>query len=583
MNKLLRFKKGVRDPSGMLSSWLPKLDCCRWTGVKCDNITGRVTQLSLPCHTTQPEVVAYQEKDDKSHCLTGEFSLTLLELEFLSYLDFSNNDFKSIQYSPMGSHKCVHLPKEIDWLQSVTMLPSLLELTLENCQLENIYPFLHCDISHIDLSQNRINSQLPERFPNFRSIQTLFLSDNYLKGPIPNWLGQLEELKELDLSHNSFSGPIPEGLGNLSSLINLILESNELNGNLPDNLGHLFNLETLAVSKNSLTGIVSERNLRSLTNLKSFSMGSPSLVYDFDPEWVPPFQLVSISLGYVRDKLPAWLFTQSSLTDLKILDSTASFEPLDKFWNFATQLEYFVLVNSTINGDISNVLLSSKLVWLDSNNLRGGMPRISPEATFLTPWAPCLTFVLYIWKATSYLGSVPLEIYMLTGLQSLNLSHNQLMGTIPQEIGNLKQLEAIDLSRNQFSGEIPVSLSALHYLSVLNLSFNNLMGKIPSGTQLGSTDLSYIGNSDLCGPPLTKICPQDEKSHNITKPVREEDDDDDKSEVYSWFYMGMGIGFAVGFWGVFGTILFNRRCRHVYFRFLHRMYDFVIRKMTSIY
>ena len=106
MNTLLRFKKGVRDPSGMLSSWLPKLDCCRWTGVKCDNITGRVTQLSLPCHTTQPEVVAYQEKDDKSHCLTGEFSLTLLELEFLSYLDFSNNDFKSIQYSPMGSHKC---------------------------------------------------------------------------------------------------------------------------------------------------------------------------------------------------------------------------------------------------------------------------------------------------------------------------------------------------------------------------------------------------------------------------------------------------------------------------------------------
>ncbi|KAL5139649.1 Receptor-like protein EIX2 [Glycine soja] len=862
MNTLLRFKKGVRDPSGMLSSWFPKLDCCRWTGVKCDNITGRVTQLNLPCHTTQPEVVAYQEKDDKSHCLTGEFSLTLLELEFLSYLDFSNNDFKSIQYSSMGNHKCddlsrgnlphlcgnstnlhyldlshnydllvynlhwvsrlsslkylnlggVRLPKEIDWLQSVTMLPSLLELTLENCQLENIYPFLQyanftslqilnlagndfvselpswlfnlsCDISHIDLSQNRINSQLPERFPNFRSIQTLFLSDNYLKGPIPNWLGQLEELKELDLSHNSFSGPIPEGLGNLSSLINLILESNELKGNLPDNLGHLFNLETLAVSKNSLTGIVSERNLRSLTNLKSFSMGSPSLVYDFDPEWVPPFQLVSISLGYVRDKLPAWLFTQSSLTDLKILDSTASFEPLDKFWNFATQLEYFVLVNSTINGDISNVLLSSKLVWLDSNNLRGGMPRISPEVRVLRIYnnslsgsiSPLLcdnmknkSNLVYLgmgynhfsgeltdcwnnWKslvlidfgynnltgniphsmgslsnlrfvylesnklfgevpfslkncqnlwildigdnnlsgvipswwgqsvrglklrsnqfsgniptqlcqlgslmvmdfasnrlsgpipnclhnftamlfsnASTYKvgftvqspdfsvsiacgirmfikgkelnrvylmndidlsnnnlsGSVPLEIYMLTGLQSLNLSHNQLMGTIPQEIGNLKQLEAIDLSRNQFSGEIPVSLSALHYLSVLNLSFNNLMGKIPSGTQLGSTDLSYIGNSDLCGPPLTKICPQDEKSHSITKPVREEDDDDDKSEVYSWFYMGMGIGFAVGFWGVFGTILFNRRCRLVYFRFLHRVCDFVIRKMISIY
>ncbi|KAH1139657.1 hypothetical protein GYH30_028841 [Glycine max] len=212
MNTLLRFKTGVTDPSGVLSSWFPKLDCCQWTGVKCDNITGRVTHLNLPCHTTQPKIVALDEKDDKSHCLTGEFSLTLLELEFLSYLNFSNNDFKSIQYNSMGGKKCDHLSR---------------------------------------------------------------------------------------------------------------------------------------------------------------------------------------------------------------------------------------------------------------------------------------------------------------------------------------------------------------------------------GTQLGSTNLSYIGNPHLCGAPLTKICPQDEKSNN-TKHAGEEDDDD-KSELYSWFYMGLGIGFAVGFLGVLGAIFFNRRCRHAYFRFLHRMYDFVIQKMNSIY
>ncbi|KAG4397878.1 hypothetical protein GLYMA_10G228800v4 [Glycine max] len=54
-NTLLHFKQGVTDPSGLLSSCFPELDCCHWTGVKCDNIT-------------------------------GEFSLNLLELEFLSYL-----------------------------------------------------------------------------------------------------------------------------------------------------------------------------------------------------------------------------------------------------------------------------------------------------------------------------------------------------------------------------------------------------------------------------------------------------------------------------------------------------------------
>ncbi|XP_020210094.1 receptor-like protein EIX2 [Cajanus cajan] len=857
MNTLLRFKRGVKDPSGLLSLWFPNLDCCQWTGVKCDNITGRVTQLHLPCHTNQPKFVDIEARDDKSHCLTGELSLTLLELEFLNYLNLSNNDFKSMQYNSMSSHKCddlsrgnfpyqcgnytnllyldlsynhdlfvhnlhwisrlssleylnlggVYLQNDIDWLQSVTMLPSLLELHLKSCQLENLYPLfqganftslqvlnladnqflselpgwlfnLSCQISHIDLSRNQIHSQLPKALPNLRSLKSLVLSDNSLKGPIPSWLGELEQLQELDLSHNFFSGPIPTSLGNLSSLITLILKFNELNETLPNNLGQLFNLETFEVSENHLNGIVSERNLLSLTNLKYFSMSSPALNLDFDPKWVPPFQLLEIELGYVRDKLPAWLFTQSSLKDVKIVHSTASFEPLDKFWNFATQLEFIDLENNTINGDISNVLLSSKFVWLVSNNLRGGVPRISPEVVVLILYnnslsgsiSPLLcdrmtykSNLVFLalsynhlsgeltncwnnWKSLIYIslrhnnitgkiphsmgslsdlrflylesnklfgevpfslkncknlevldlshnnlsgvipswlgqgvkglqlrsnqfsGSIPLQIcqlhslivmdfasnklsgsipnclhnitamlsgnsstlglisyfrgspvllgggilmvvkgnelqyltvmrtidlssnnlsgrvslemYMLSGLQSLNLSHNQLMGTIPQEIGKLLQLESIDLSRNHFSGEIPASMSALHYLEVLNLSFNNFVGKIPSGTQLGSTNLSYIGNPALCGAPLTKICPPDGKSHNTKpKPMGEEEDD----QVHLWFFTGLGIGFAAGFWGVFGTILFNRRCRHAYFRFLHLTYDFVIRKMHSIH
>ncbi|CAJ1976986.1 unnamed protein product [Sphenostylis stenocarpa] len=858
MNTLLSFKQGLTDPSHVLSSWVPNLDCCQWSGVKCDNITGRVTNLDLPCHTSHPKVVEFGEKDDKLHCLSGSFSLSLLELEYLSYLNLSNNNFKSMQYNSIGSQKCddlpignlshlcgnssnlryldlsqnydllvdnlhwishltslqylnlggVYLHMDIDWLQSVTMLPSLSELHLKRCKLENIYPFLQhanftslqvlnladndfiselpgwlfnlSDISHIDLSQTCLHSQLPDALPNLRSIKSLILSHNYLRGPIPSWLGKLEQLQELDLSYNYFSGPIPVSLGNLSSLITLILESNDLNGNLPGELGQLFNLETLRVSKNSLTGIVSERNLGSLRNLKNFSISSPSLIFDFGPIWVPPFQLLNIELGNLKDKLPSWLFTQSSLKYLTIRDSTASFEPLDMFWNFTTQLESISLENNTINGDMSNVFLSSKVVWLVANNLRGGMPHISPEVVVLHlrnnslsgSISPLLCHnnkrkksnLVYLdmsynnlsgeltdcwndWKSlvlinfrfnnltgmiphsmgslsnlrflylksnkffgkvpfslrncknlrildlcrnnlsglipswlgqnveglelrsnkfsgniptqlcklqslmvinlasnklsglipsclhniTSMLsshfvtrkfdftlnypglsvyiscnvpmlikgnelpyvhlmkaidlssnnlsGNVPLQIYMLTGLQSLNLSHNQLMGTIPEEIGNLEQLESIDLSSNNFSGEIPQSMSALHFLAVLNLSFNNFAGKIPAGTQLGSTNLSYIDNPDLCGPPLTKICPQDEKPPNI-KPMG--GGDDDKSEVCSWFYMGLGVGFAVGFWGILGTVFFNRRCRHAYFRLLHRICKFVIQKLNSI-
>ncbi|KAK7279868.1 hypothetical protein RJT34_24927 [Clitoria ternatea] len=819
MNTLLHFKQGVIDPSGLLSSWFTQNDCCGWTGVKCDNITARVIELDLPCHTIKNDSTFIPHKendDDKSHCLTGypiygnskcdDLSKgtplhMCRNLSSLQHIDLSHNynifigDLKWI--SPLSSLQYLNLNglplhKEINWLQSVTMLQSLRELHLEGCQLENLYPSLDyanftslrvlnladnhfvselptwlfnlsCDIMHIDLSKNKIRGQLSKTLPNHERIKSLGLSTNVLDGPIPYyWLGQFKQLQELDLSYNSFSGPIPTSLGNLSSLIVLDFTGNDFNETLPESLGKLSNLKVLQLASNSFTGTVSPRNLLFLSNLKHLSLSSPTLILDFDAKWVPPFQLLDLQLGYVSHKLPSWIFAQSTLKFLTITDSTASFEPLDNFWNFTTQLQILQLVNNTINADMSNVLLNSNVVWLLSNNLRGGLPRLSQEVVVLNLYNNSLSGTLSPllchkmkergnlkfleigsnvlsgeltdcwndWKSLAFVGlwnntlsgkiphsmsslsnlitlylnsnkffgdiplslkncqklrildlgdnnfsgaipswvgrsvmalrlrsnqfsgnipsqicqlhsltvmdfannqlsgptpnclgnitairfeyaaardtvlpipfksfepiflyfgikmvtkgndlfykilmngidlssnnlsgAVPLEIYMLTGVQSLNLSHNHLEGTISEDIGNLKQLESIDLSDNHFSGEIPKSMSALHYVGVLNLSFNNFMGKIPSGTQLqGFTNLSYMGNDHLCGPPLTKICPQDEKSNNeIT--IGEVD----KFGVSSCFYMGLGIGFAFGFLGV---IFFNRTCRLAYFRFL---------------
>ncbi|MED6158704.1 hypothetical protein PIB30_035244 [Stylosanthes scabra] len=189
-------------------------------------------------------------------------------------------------------------------------------------------------------------------------------------------------------------------------------------------------------------------------------------------------------------------------------------------------------------------------------------------------------------SSNDLLGTIPPQMFILPELHSLNLSHNQLTGKIPKEIGNMRQLESLDLSRNQLLGEIPESLSNLSFLSYLNLSFNNLTGKIPSGTQLqGFGALSYIGNPDLCGPPLTKSCSHD-GIFGGTRPL-DADNDDDDDDFWTVFYIGIGVGFATCFWGVCGAIFFNRKWRHAYFRFLYdlrdKLYVMVVTKMNKLF
>ncbi|XP_031101807.1 putative receptor like protein 25 [Ipomoea triloba] len=117
----------------------------------------------------------------------------------------------------------------------------------------------------------------------------------------------------------------------------------------------------------------------------------------------------------------------------------------------------------------------------------------------------------------------------LQALNNLNLSRNNLSGTIPQTIGNLSKIESLDLSMNAFFGPIPQSLSSLNFLSYLNLSFNKLNGRIPTGHQLQTLDdpSIYLGNEGLCGVPLLKSCPGDDKPSFVNQPTETKLTNDD--------------------------------------------------------
>ena len=174
-------------------------------------------------------------------------------------------------------------------------------------------------------------------------------------------------------------------------------------------------------------------------------------------------------------------------------------------------------------------------------------------------------------------GPIPSEIVELNGLISLNLSRNLLTGKIPSEIGLLRSLEALDLSQNQLCGGIPSSISLIYSLSSLNLSNNNLFGKIPTGSQLNTFNATaYEGNLNLCGFPLPKKCSREDTTQIPTMNTGSGHAGSQKEEdgfVTLGFYVSVTLGFVVGFWGVFGTMVLNRSWRFSYFKFLNNFKD----------
>jgi hypothetical protein len=165
-------------------------------------------------------------------------------------------------------------------------------------------------------------------------------------------------------------------------------------------------------------------------------------------------------------------------------------------------------------------------------------------------------------------GGIPEELVTLDGIISLDLSWNTLSGKLSNKIGVMQSMESLDLSRNRFYGEIPQGLSNLSYLSYLDLSYNDLSGTIPSGGQLDTLyeeyPSMYYGNNALCGHPLPNNC-----SHNSAPDHHVEQTSGDAM----FFYIGLAVGYIVGLWVVFCTMLFKKAWRIAYFRLFDKVYD----------
>uniref|UniRef100_A0A2N9H8E0 Disease resistance R13L4/SHOC-2-like LRR domain-containing protein n=1 Tax=Fagus sylvatica TaxID=28930 RepID=A0A2N9H8E0_FAGSY len=513
------------------------------------------------------------------------------------------SQLSSIQYLGLSS---IDLHKEVDWLQIMSKFPSLLELHLYNCQLDNLQPSLgfinFTSLRVLVLSENHFNHEIPNWFSNLSTtLLQLDLMSSSLKGEIPESLGKLKHLEGrlpqlsanvqvLNIANNSLSGQISTFLchtmnrknklevldasnnllsGEFSqcwrywqSLIHLNLGSNSLSGKIPYSMGSLGKLQSLHLQNNSISGNIPS-SLKKCSGLGLIDIGDNHLSGTLPP-WIGEMTyliILRLRSNRFKDNIPLKICELSSLRVLDLANNSLS-GPIPNClknisamathdeYSFSDSLEYYF--ESSFYSYIENLMLVPKGKELE--------------------YEKNLKYVRMIDLSSNNLsGSIPDEISVLLELRFLNLSQNHLTGKIPEKIGNMKVLESVDLSQNHLSGEIPPSISNLTFLSQLDLSYNNLSGKIPSSTQLQSFDaLSYTGNPQLCGDPLPKKCTVEEKPLTRT-PIGKTEDHSENSN----FYMGMGVGFPVGFWAICGILFFKRTWRHAYFKFLDDIQDWV--------
>ncbi|KAK7393790.1 hypothetical protein VNO78_22354 [Psophocarpus tetragonolobus] len=562
------FKLGVVNHSNMLPSWSTEQDCCAWKGVHCDNTTGRVTRLDL-----------------HQQYLEGEINLSLFQIQFLNYLDLSLNGFttlsapsptnitfSNVHFLDLSFNEDLHfdnlnwlnqlsslkylnlsqinLQNETNWLQSMTLHPSLIELRLASCHLTNISPsmkyanfsslltldlsgnhfvselpywlFNITTISNIDLSFNLLQGPIPKSLLSLRNLECLKLNDNEINGSIPEWLGQHEQLQYLGLSENLFQGSIPSSIGNVSSLVELGISSNLLSGNLPTSLGQLFNLKSLSIGGESLSGVLHENHFSNLSNLEELVLRA-SFSFDLASNWTPPFQLKGITLSNANlgPKFPEWIYTQHSLEYLEVPNSNISSVKGDFFWRFVANITQLNLSKNTISADLTNITLKSTILFMDHNYFTGGLPHISANVIYLDlshnsfygPISPLFCHKLGKESSLDYLdissnfltAGIPDCWEYWKGLSFLFMQNNKLTGGVPQSMASFIDIIILDLSNNSLSGKFLLDLSNLTNLEYINLKGNNLCGDVPTRMPRGM-EVMLLGSNQLEGNIPPQLC-----------------------------------------------------------------------------
>ncbi|KAM3378254.1 receptor-like protein 34 [Capsicum galapagoense] len=303
-------------------------------------------------------------------------------------------------------------------------------------------------IIHLDLSDNNLESEIPDAFSNLQNLTHLRLDNNTFTGRFPSSLVNLTKLKVLRLGYNSLSGPLPFTANGLQNLEDLFLSHNLLNGSIPSWMNSLPSLFYLRLDNNLFSG--------------SLSLGQNKLNGEkTGAQMFSKLQFLHLSFNNLSGEVGAAMFSSmKNLYSLDLSHSGLSWSINKDNTNTTFPLLYYLGLGSCRVKDFPDFLLYSEgLSFLDlsENEIQGQFPK--------------------------WFGG-------LSGLQSLNLSHNYL--TSLDHLPNRERIMVLDLQSNSLTGPLPSSLCSSNYIRILDLSYNNMSGDFSNCSSISNCALIVL-------------------------------------------------------------------------------------------
>ncbi|KAH0654327.1 hypothetical protein KY289_032005 [Solanum tuberosum] len=459
---LLELKRGLNDDFGRLSTWGyedAKKECCKWKGIECDKRTGHVIVLDLHSEVTCPGHACF------APILTGKVSPSLLELEYLNFLDLSVNGFENSE-----------IPRSIGSLKR---------------------------LEYLNLSSSDFSGEIPAQFQNLTSLRILDLGNNNLIVKDLVWLSHLSSLEFLRLGGNDFqaSNWFRE-ITKVPSLKELDLSVCGLSKFVPSPAdlanSSLISLSVLHLCCNDFSTSSKYSWLFNFsTSLTSIDLSHNQLIRQIDDRFGSLMYLEHLNLANnfeVKGGVPS---SFGNLTRLRYLDmsNTQTYQWLPELFlrlsSSRKSLEVLGLNDNSLFGSIVNVTTFSSLkkLYMQKNVLNG----------FVMERVRQVSSLEYLDLSDNQMrGPLP-DLAWFPSLRELHLGSNQFQGRIPQGIGKLSQLRILDVSSNRLEG-LPESMGQLSNLERFDASYNVLKGTI---TESHFSNLSSLVDLDLSFNLLT--------------------------------------------------------------------------------